>query len=66
MLDSGVRNGVDIAKAVALGAKAVWIARPYAYAVAADGQAGVESLLSFIMLNWIRAWLILELRVWMA
>lgn len=46
MLDGGVRSGVDVAKAVALGAKAVWIGRPYAYALAAEGQPGVRSLLS--------------------
>lgn len=46
MLDSGVRGGVDAAKAIALGAKAVWIGRPYAYAVAAEGMDGVISLLS--------------------
>lgn len=49
MLDSGVRSGVDIVKAMALGAKAVWIARPYAYALAAEGQAGICSLLSFFV-----------------
>jgi isopentenyl diphosphate isomerase/L-lactate dehydrogenase-like FMN-dependent dehydrogenase len=46
MMDSGVRSGVDILKAVALGAKAVWIGRPYAYALAAEGEAGVSSLLA--------------------
>jgi 4-hydroxymandelate oxidase len=40
-----VRRGADVVKAVALGAKAVVIGRIAAFGLAADGQAGVESLL---------------------
>jgi 4-hydroxymandelate oxidase len=40
-LDGGVRRGTDIVTALALGAKAVFIGRPYLYALAAAGEAGV-------------------------
>jgi isopentenyl diphosphate isomerase/L-lactate dehydrogenase-like FMN-dependent dehydrogenase len=43
-LDSGVRSGTHIAKAVALGADVVVLGRLIAYALAADGQAGVERM----------------------
>lgn len=46
LLDSGVRRGGDVVKALALGAHGVLIGRPYAYALAADGQRGVENLLA--------------------
>ncbi len=42
MLDSGLRRGSDIVKALALGADFVWIGRPALYGVAAHGQAGAE------------------------
>ena len=41
ILDSGVRTGADIFKALALGATAVGIGRPYAWALALGGRAGV-------------------------
>lgn len=41
LLDGGVRRGADVAKAVALGARAVLIGRAYAYGLAAGGRAGV-------------------------
>ncbi len=47
-VDSGVRGGADVFKALALGATAVGIGRPYCYALAIAGQAGVAALLS----NW--------------
>jgi 4-hydroxymandelate oxidase len=40
-LDGGVRRGTDIVTALALGAQAVFIGRPYLYAMAAAGEAGV-------------------------
>ena len=46
LLDSGIRSGADAFKALALGAKAVCIGRPYVYGLAIAGQAGVEELLS--------------------
>ena len=45
LLDSGIRSGSDALKAMALGASAVGIGRPYAYGLAVDGQAGVEAVL---------------------
>ncbi len=48
LIDSGFRGGADIFKALALGANAVGIGRPYCYALALNGQAGVEELLT----NW--------------
>lgn len=45
LLDSGVRRGADVLKAIALGATAVLIGRPYAYALASDGEAGVRHVI---------------------
>ncbi|HTE31079.1 MAG TPA: alpha-hydroxy-acid oxidizing protein, partial [Chryseolinea sp.] len=45
LLDSGIRGGSDIFKALALGAKAVCVGRPYAYGLAIAGQQGVEDVL---------------------
>jgi L-lactate dehydrogenase (cytochrome) len=47
-LDGGVRSGLDVLKALALGAKACFVGRPWAYAVAAGGQAGVAQMLEII------------------
>lgn len=46
MLDSGIRRGTDLVKALALGADAVLLGRPYIYGLASGGQAGVEQVLS--------------------
>lgn len=46
--DGGVRRGADIVKALALGADAVSIGRPYLYALGAAGEAGVDQMLSFM------------------
>nr|MCU0383898.1 alpha-hydroxy-acid oxidizing protein [Cyclobacteriaceae bacterium] len=42
LLDSGVRSGADVFKAIALGANAVCFGRPYVYALAIDGENGVK------------------------
>ena len=42
LLDGGVRRGVDVLKAIALGASAVMIGRPYLYALAANGSEGIR------------------------
>jgi len=47
-IDGGIRSGVDVFKAIALGAKAVLIGRPVLYGLIADGQQGVESLLQIM------------------
>ncbi len=44
-LDGGVRSGIDVVKAVALGARGVLIGRPWVYAVAARGESGLADLL---------------------
>ncbi len=45
LADSGVRSGLDVVRMLALGAKAVMLGRAAVYALAAQGQAGVENLL---------------------
>lgn len=45
-LDGGVRDGLDVLKAVALGANGVLIGRPWIYAMAGGGEAGLNSLLN--------------------
>lgn len=44
LLDGGIRRGADVAKALALGARAVMIGRAYLWGLAANGQAGVENV----------------------
>jgi heme/flavin dehydrogenase (mycofactocin system) len=48
VLDSGIRRGSDVVKALALGARAVMIGRAYLWGLAANGQAGVENVLDVI------------------
>jgi (S)-2-hydroxy-acid oxidase len=48
LMDGGIRRGTDIFKALALGATAVGIGRPYAWGLAAFGQPGVEAVLSIL------------------
>lgn len=45
LFDSGVRSGADVAVALALGAEAVLLGRPWVYGLALDGAAGVEHVL---------------------
>lgn len=45
LMDGGIRRGADVLKAMALGADAVLVGRPYAYGLAVGGQAGVEAVL---------------------
>ncbi|UDY35336.1 alpha-hydroxy-acid oxidizing protein [Dermatobacter hominis] len=49
VFDSGIRSGADVVKAIALGATAVGIGRPYAYGMAVGGQAGVEHVLRCLL-----------------
>lgn len=46
LLDGGVRSGLDVVKALALGARACMLGRAWGYAVAARGEAGVTHMLS--------------------
>ena len=45
LMDSGIRRGADVLKALALGAEAVLLGRPYAYGLAVGGQEGVEAVI---------------------
>ena len=47
-MDSGIRSGKDVAKAVSIGAKAVMIGRPFVYGLGAMGQKGVSKALDII------------------
>jgi L-lactate dehydrogenase (cytochrome) len=48
VMDSGIRRGSDIVKAICLGARAVLCGRAYAYGLAAGGEAGVERALHIL------------------
>ncbi len=49
ILDGGIRRGTDIIKAIALGARAVAVGRPYLYGLGAAGEAGVSKALDFLI-----------------
>jgi isopentenyl diphosphate isomerase/L-lactate dehydrogenase-like FMN-dependent dehydrogenase len=49
LLDGGIRRGTDMAKALALGARACMIGRPYLYGLAAAGQAGVGDAIRILV-----------------
>ncbi|KAF1977737.1 FMN-dependent alpha-hydroxy acid dehydrogenase-like protein [Bimuria novae-zelandiae CBS 107.79] len=49
LFDGGVRTGSDVLKAIALGAKAVLVGRPYVYGLAMGGEAGVKHVLSCLL-----------------
>ena len=49
LFDSGIRTGSDVLKAIALGAQAVLIGRPYMYGLAMGGQEGVEHVLRCLL-----------------
>ncbi len=54
LLDGGIRRGTDVLKALALGAKAVFIGRPYLWGLAVNGESGVEHVIR-ILLNELRS-----------
>jgi lactate 2-monooxygenase len=49
MFDSGIRTGADVLKALALGADACCLGRPFVWGLALDGQAGVEGVLRCLL-----------------
>lgn len=49
LFDSGVRRGPDVIKAIAMGADAVLLGRPYIYGLAAGGEAGVRHVLQHLI-----------------
>lgn len=49
LFDSGIRRGSDVLKAIALGARAVLLGRPYAYGLAVAGESGVREVLLNLM-----------------
>ena len=48
MIDGGFRRGTDIFKALALGARAVCVGRPYLWGLGAFGEAGVQQALTIL------------------
>ena len=55
ILDGGIRRGTDVAKALALGARACMIGRAYLYGIGAGGQAGVERALEILRAELLRS-----------
>jgi L-lactate dehydrogenase (cytochrome) len=49
LLDSGIRSGADVFTAVALGASAVLLGRPFAWGLALAGEEGVRQVISDVM-----------------
>src|SRR5215211_8234649 len=49
LMDGGIRRGADVLKALALGADAVLLGRPYAYGLAVGGQQGVETVINQLL-----------------
>jgi isopentenyl diphosphate isomerase/L-lactate dehydrogenase-like FMN-dependent dehydrogenase len=44
LVDGGIRSGVDVLRALALGASAVLVGRPFLWGLAVEGQAGIEAV----------------------
>jgi isopentenyl diphosphate isomerase/L-lactate dehydrogenase-like FMN-dependent dehydrogenase len=55
LLDGGIRRGEDALKAIAMGASAVLVGRPYLFALAAGGQTGVEEMIEILRVEIDRA-----------
>jgi lactate 2-monooxygenase len=52
LFDSGIRHGADIMKAIALGARAVLLGRPYIWGLAVGGEDGVRQVLEFLLADY--------------
>jgi 4-hydroxymandelate oxidase len=48
LVDGGIRRGTDVLKALALGANAICIGRPYLYGLGAEGEAGVTKVINIL------------------
>jgi L-lactate dehydrogenase (cytochrome) len=59
LFDGGIRRGTHVVKALALGARGVFIGRPYLYGLAAAGQAGVEHVLGLLRTEMVRTMVLL-------
>ncbi|MHB1988166.1 MAG: alpha-hydroxy acid oxidase [Acidimicrobiales bacterium] len=59
LVDGGIRRGSDVVKALALGARGVFIGRPYLWGLAIGGQAGVEHVLDILEAEMTRTMLLL-------
>lgn len=55
LLDGGIRRGEDVLKAIAMGASAVLVGRPYLFALAVGGQVGVEQMIEMLRVEIDRA-----------
>ena len=55
LVDGGIRDGADVLRALALGAGAVLIGRPYAWGLATGGEAGVRSVVDAFAEDFARA-----------
>ncbi|RLQ22270.1 L-lactate dehydrogenase [Seongchinamella sediminis] len=62
LLDGGIRSGIDLAKALALGADGVLMGRPWVYALAAGGEDAVASLLDVLQRELLVAMALLGIR----
>ncbi|MGH9493579.1 MAG: alpha-hydroxy acid oxidase, partial [Candidatus Sulfotelmatobacter sp.] len=58
-VDSGFRSGTDIVKALALGARAVFVGRPAIYGLASDGEDGAKAVLNLLIAETVRSMILI-------